>query len=681
MKRVTVILSAVVAMAMSADALGGERMTPELLWKLGRVSAPRPSPDGKHLLFEVTHSDLAKNSSNADVHVLDLASGETRRLTTFEKGDNEAAWSPDGTRVGFIASRDGTPQVWAMRIDGGEPVKLTSDPDGVANFLWSPDGTKLSYTKEVRVDPEVKDLYADLPLANARIIDELLYRHWDVWSEGKYSHLFVVDVAGGTPRDLMTGERFHTPDPPNGDRGEIAWSPDGKEICYTAKKVKDPARSTDTDLYVVALDTGVTRNVTEGRDGFDRNPAYSPDGKWIAFLSMARPKFEADRQAVMLLDRATGAITELSGGVDVSFNAVTWAPDSSRVYAEGVTRATGQVFSFDLAGTGKQLTTGRHDLVGLAVSPDGATLYAQRSTTERPHELVAFAATGADAAAMKTLTHVNDAIYATLDLPTVEERIVRTKDGKDLFCWVVKPPRFDATKKYPLITYCQGGPQSPVSQFFSTRWNLHLMAAMGYVVVAPNRRGCPSFGQAWTDAISLDWGGAAMQDYLDATDSMFTESYVDRKRAAAVGASFGGYSVYWLMGHDQDDRFCTMIAHCGMFNTESWYGTTEELWFAEWDVGPPYWTSAEAQRAFDACSPHRFAGNWDTPLLVIHGEKDFRVPISEGMQAFQAAQMKGIPSRFLCFPEAGHWVSKPQDSVLWQRIFFDWLDRSCKPER
>jgi dipeptidyl aminopeptidase/acylaminoacyl peptidase len=679
MMRTSLFVSVLALGALTADA--GETMTAELLWKLGRVSAPRPSPDGKHLLFEVTQYDLAKNSGNADVYVLELATGTSRRLTTFEKGDNEAAWSPDGSRVGFVSNRDGAAQVWAIPVNGGEAVKLTSDADGVANFWWSPDGKQLSYTKEVRVDPEVKDLYPDLPLANARVIDELLYRHWDVWSEGKYSHLFVVGADGANARDLMPGERFHTPDPPNGDRGEIAWSPDGKEICYTAKKVKDPARSTDTDLYVVTVADGVTRNVTEGRDGFDRNPTYSPDGKWIAFLSMPRPKFEADRQAVMLFERATGAIRELSGGVDVSFNALTWAPDSSGVYAEGVTRATGQVFFFDLAGKGEQRTTGRHDLVGVAISPDGQTLYAQRSTTERPYEIVAFPAAGADAAAMRALTHVNDAIYANLDLPTVEERIVRTKDAKELFCWVVKPPRFDATKKYPLITYCQGGPQSPVSQFFSTRWNLHLMAAMGYVVVAPNRRGCPSFGQEWTDAISGEWGGAAMQDYLDATDSMFTEAYVDRKRTAAVGASFGGYSVYWLMGHDQQDRFCTMIAHCGMFNTESWYGTTEELWFAEWDVGAPYWTGPEAQREFDACSPHRFVGAWDTPLLVIHGEKDFRVPISEGMQAFQAAQMKGIPSRFLCFPDAGHWVNKPQDSVLWQRIFFDWLDRFCKPER
>ncbi|MBL8768015.1 MAG: S9 family peptidase [Planctomycetes bacterium] len=679
MSRTTLFTSVVVALAASAPA--GELMTPELLWKLGRVTAPRPSPDGKHLLFEVTQFDLAKNSGNADVHVLDLATGESRRLTTFEKSDSDAVWSPDGSRIAFVSSRDGTPQIWAMRVDGGEAVKLTSDPDGVANILWSPDGAHFAYTKEVRVDPELKDLYADLPLANARVIDRLLYRHWDAWAEGKYSHLFVVGADGSGARDLMPGERCHTPDPPNGDRGELAWSPDGKELCYTAKKVANPARSTDTDLYVVSLETGATRNITEGRDGFDRNPAYSPDGKWIAFLSMARPTFEADRQAVMLFDRATGAIRELSGGVDVSFNAIAWAPDSSGIYAEGVTRATGQVFRFDLAGLGKQLTTGRHDLVGVAVSPDGSTLYAQRSTTERPYEIVAFPAAGADTASIRALTHVNDAIYANLDLPTVEERIVRTKDGKDLFCWVVKPPRFDASKKYPLITYCQGGPQSPVSQFFSTRWNLHLMAARGYVVVAPNRRGCPSFGQAWTDAISNDWGGGAMQDYIDATDSMFTEPYVDRKRTAAVGASFGGYSVYWLMGHDQDDRFCTMIAHCGMFNTESWYGTTEELWFAEWDVGPPYWTGPDAQKAFDACSPHRFVGQWDTPLLVIHGEKDFRVPISEGIQAFQAAQMKGIPSRFLCFPEAGHWVSKPQDSVLWQRIFFDWLDRYCTPAR
>lgn len=662
-----------------AAAPAGARMTPELLWQLGRVTAAEPSPDGKEIVFEVTQYDLAANAGNADLWLLELEDRSVRRLTTHAKADRGARWSPDGRTIGFLSARSGKTQVYALPRAGGEPIALTAVEAGVDNFAWSPDGTRISYTADVKLDRELSDLHPDLPKAEARIIDDLLYRHWTEWSDASWSHLFVQPAAGGKAVDLMEGERVDTPLAPLGGADEIAWAPDGSELCYTAKKVADPEASTDSDLYVVPAGGGPAVNVTAGMHGFDRSPLYSPDGRYIAWKSMERAGFEADRERLMLYDRGSKQIRELTAGFDQWVQDVVWAPDSKSLWFTAPVRGTRQLFAAPLAGPIRPLTEGRHDLTAIRASADGAFVIGLLSTMERPNEVVRVPAAGG---APERLTGVNDAHFAGLLLPAVEPRVVRTKDGNDLFCWVILPPEFDRTRRYPLLTYCQGGPQSPITQSFSFRWNFHLMAARGYVVVAPCRRGMPGFGQAWNDAISGDWGGLAMQDYLDATDSMFGEPYVDRKRAGAVGASFGGYSVYWLMGHDQpEDRFACMVAHCGIFNLESFAGTTEELWFSNFDLGPPYWTSAEAARAYALNSPHRFVDRWDTPLLVIHGEKDFRVPLGEGLQAFQAAQLRGVPSRFLCFPSEGHWVSGPQNSVLWQRVFFDWLDRFLLPAK
>jgi dipeptidyl aminopeptidase/acylaminoacyl peptidase len=661
--------------AMLAGHAAAEVLTAESMWKLARAGHPVVSPDGRTICFEVTRYDLAGNRGNADLHLLDLESGALRPLTSHEKSDSGAVFSPDGRRIAFVSARDGQAQAYAIPVDGGEATKLTNVKDGVANLSWSPDGKHLAFTSSVRVDAELKTIYPDLPLAEARLYDDLLFRHWDAWTDGTYSHLFVQPLAGGEPRDLMPGERCHTPLVPNGGAEEIAWSPDGAELCYTAKKGENRARSTDSDLYVVPLAGGPARCITEGLEGADRQPLYSPDGKFIAFLSLERPGFEADRARLMLHDRASGANRDLSSGFDHWVSSFCFAPDSSRLYFTSVVRGTSQIFTIDLEGNVQALTSGMHDLGAVAASRDGKTLYATRVSWLRPHELVKLSASGGE---ITPLTDLNGEAIGKLELPTVEERVVKASDGQDLHCFVIKPPGFDPTKKYPLLTYCQGGPQSPVSQFFSMRWNFHLMAARGYVVVAPNRRGLPGFGQAWNDAISRDWGGQAMRDYLTATDAMFAEPWIDRERAGAIGASFGGYSVYWLMGHDQEDRFQCMIAHCGLFNLESFYAATEELWFPDFDLGGPYWESAEIQAGYDRDSPHRYVGNWDTPLLVIHGDKDFRVPVTEGIQAFTAAKLRGVDSRFLWFPEEGHWISKPQNGVLWQRVFFDWLDRYLK---
>jgi dipeptidyl aminopeptidase/acylaminoacyl peptidase len=673
MIRTLVFVSALVA----APALGGELLTPDSLWRLARCGKPQISPDGKHLCFEVTRFDVTENKSNADLYVLDLATREMRRLTTSPKSDTNPRWSPDGKRIGFLSARDGDSQVHAIPVDGGEPQKLTAVTGGVSNFAWSPNGTHVSFTSSVKVDKNTKDIYPDLPKVDARLYDDLLYRHWDTWADGTYSHLFVQPL-GGEAVDLMKDERFDTPLVPTGGVEEIAWSHDGKELCYTAKKGENQARTTDADLYVVAVDGGAARCLTDGMDGNDRYPLYSPDGKWIAFQSMQRPGFEADRVRLMLFERATGAITELSRDFEHWVADMCWAPDSSSMYFCSVVRGAEQIFRIDLAGKWEALTAGVHNLEGVAASPDGRSLYATQASWLRPPEVVTLATSGG---AITRLTDVNADAYAKLDLPTVEERWVKASDGKDLHCWVIYPPHFDKTRKYPLLTYCQGGPQSPVSQFFSARWNFHLMAAQGYVVVAPNRRGLPGFGQAWNDAISKDWGGQAMRDYLSATDALVAEPYIDSKRVGAVGASFGGYSVYWLMGHNETDRFACMIAHCGLFNLESFYGGTEELWFPDFDLGGPYWESKEARAHYDANSPHRFVDQWHTPLLVIHGEKDYRVPVTEGIQAFTAARLRGIDAQFLYFPDEGHWISKPQNGIFWQRVFFRFLEQHLKPAK
>jgi len=412
--------------------------------------------------------------------------------------------------------------------------------------------------------------------------------------------------------------------------------------------------------------------------GYDQEPAYSPDGKWIAFLSMERAGFESDRSRVMLHDRKTGAITELTTGWDQSAHSITWSPDSAKLYVTSDTTSTTQIYELAAAGgEPRAITQGRYQFASPVVGPDSRRVYCLRQRTERPFEIVQLdpVATSVGTA----LTDVNGGVFAKLDLPKVEERWFDATDGKKIHSWVIYPPDFDPAKKWPMLLYCQGGPQSQVGQWFSYRWNFHLMAAQGYIVLAVNRRGLPGFSQAWNDEISRDWGGQAMRDLLSATDQMFAEPFVDRQHTGAIGASFGAYTIYWLMGHDQPNRFATMIAHDGIFNLESMYCSTEELFFVNWDLGGPYWKNPQIQRGYTEFSPHRFAGKWDTPLLVIHGGQDFRVPLEEGLQAFTAAQIQGVDSRFLYFPDEGHWVLSPQNGVVWHRVFFDWLGRYLQP--
>ncbi len=655
-----------------AAAQSADRMTPELLWKLGRVALEDVSPDGTMAVYGVTYFTLETNKSARDLYLVPVAGGTPKKLTAFEGSKENARFRPDGKRIGYL--RNGL--LWEMNPDGSDQLQVSDIEMGA--FLYRPDGKGILYVRDIQYDKAVKDVYPDLPLATGRIIDGLMYRHWKSWQDGAYSNVFWAAYENGCltgqPTNIM-GEPFDSPLAPMGGVEQLAWSPDGKTIAYTCKKLSGTAAavSTDSDIYLYDLSTGKTLNLTEGMDGYDMNPAFSPDGRFLAWNSMATPGYEADRNRIFLYDFSKKTKEELSVGQDREFEQPVWAKDGKTVYAVAGDRGTMQIFALDVA-TQKtaRLTTGVYNYDAIAVAGTDF-LVAARMSMSAPAELFRVRVKNGEAAA---LTNVNETKMAGIKLGEVRERTVRTTDGKDMLAWVIYPPDFDPGKKYPTLLYCQGGPQSAVSQSFSYRWNFQLMAANGYIVVAPNRRGTLTFGQQWTDAIAGDWGGQAIQDYLSAIDAVCQEPYVDAARLGAVGASYGGYSVYWLAGH-HNKRFKTFIAHCGLFNLESWYGTTEEVFFANHDLEGAYWQK-NTPESYLKFSPHRFVGNWDTPILVIHNELDFRVPIGEGIQAFQAAQLQGVPSRFLYFPDEGHWMSKPQNSVLWQRVFFEWLDKHLK---
>lgn len=672
-----------------------QRMTPELLWKLGRLGEAVTSPDGNQVAYTVRRYELAEDKGHSDLFLINLADGKQTHVLKQWSSIGSLHWlaTKNGPRIFFEGTlappADANPddespsnQAWSLEPQTINATQLTSVEDGIANLKVAPGGVKLAFTLDVKMDPEPNEIYPDLPKADARIIDQLMYRHWNAWHDYKYSHLHVAtlgeDGVAGEAIDLMKGIKADCPVPPFGGTEQFAWSNDANEIAFTMKNVKNWEASTNSDVYLVPADgSAAPTNISENGEGYDNNPNYSPDGRYIAYNSMQRAGFESDRNRIILFDRATGASKELTAGLDQNANNPTWMPDSSALVFESERGGTDQLFKIEVEnGSTSPVSKGRFNWHILGMLDGGKTLLTSRTNMLRPAEIHSLSmADGTN----RALTGINDEIYANLELPQIEERFVEATDGEKIHCWVIHPPDFDpkADKKWPMLTYCQGGPQGQIGQWFSYRWNFHLMAAKGYVVLAPNRRGLPGFGRQWNDQISGDWGGQAMKDILSATDNMTAEDYIDADRVGAVGASFGGYTVYWLMGKHRD-RFCSMIAHCGVFNLESMYGATEELFFVNWDLGGPYWKSDELLAKYQEFSPHRFVGNWNTPLLVIHGQKDFRVPVTQGMEAFTAAQVQNVPSRFLYFPNEGHWVMKPQNGVLWHRVFFDWLDRFCK---
>lgn len=649
-----------------------DTLTPEILWSLGKIGGTKLSPNGKYVTYTVTYYNIEDNKSSSDIYSIPVNGGSSIKLTDTSEKESNVIWRPDGKKIGYITSKSGDMQIWEMSPDGSENKQISNINGGISNFKYSPKGDKIIYIKSVKLDRDIHDLFPDLPLANARLETDLMYRHWDEWHDYSYDHVFISDYKKGkigNGKDILEDEKFDI-----GGFGQMALSPDGKFIAYSCKKLtgKDFAVSTNTDIYLFDIKNRITTNLTESMMGYDRNPVFSPDGKSVMWSSMERDGYEADRNRIFLMNLKTGLIEELSAGLDRNCDSPQWSKDWKTIYFSSPEKGTFQLYSIDVVTkTLKQITSGQHNYYSFI--PSGDHIIAIKASMSTPHELYKIdISNGNDVA----LTDINKEIIDNIKMGNVKERWIKTSDGKDMLVWMIYPPDFDSNKKYPALLYCQGGPQGTVSQFWSTRWNFQLMAANNYIIVAPNRRGLPSFGQEWNEQISGDWGGQAMKDLLSAIDDVKKETYVDENRLGAVGASFGGYSVFWLAGN-HDKRFKAFISHDGIFNLESWYNTTEEMFFANWDLKGSFWNENRS-KTWDTDSPHQYIANWDTPILVIHGGKDFRVPEAESMQAFQAAQLQNIPSQFLYFPEENHWVLTPQNGILWQRVFFEWLDQWLK---
>ncbi len=657
-----------------------QKMTPEILWKLGRLGSGMITPDGKNVIYSVSTYNMNANKAESNLFMAPVNGGPVQPLTN-EPGNK------DVLKVDKVTGRvtywyDG--HIWQMNADGSNLTMLTADAkDDLDNIRISPDGTKIMYTRNVQVQKILgKDLYPDMPKTSAYVFTDLNYRHWDTWQNGKNSHVFVADYDNGkisNEKDIMHGEAFDVPQKPAGGLEDLIFSRDSKQIIYVCKKKagKAYALSTNTDLYCYTIATDETKNITPGMMGYDTQPAFSNNNTHIAWLSMKEDGYEADKNDIIIKDLKTGVNINLTAKWDETVESFIFSNDDSKIYFTAVYHGTAQLFSIDLKNnsTGsaqaiKQITKGQWDISGI-IGQTGNNLLVTRMDMNHANEIYNVdPATGN----MLQISDINNIIYDHITASKIEERHIKTTDGKDMLAWVIYPPNFDPQKKYPTLLYCQGGPQAALSQYYSFRWNFQLMAAQGYIVIAPNRRGMPGHGVEWNRAISGDWGGQPLQDYLSAIDDIAKEPFVDKERLGCVGASYGGYSVYMLAGM-HNGRFKTFIAHDGLFDLKSWYGTTEELWFANKDIGGNYWDKAngKAQKSYLKFNPSSAVDKWNTPILIIQGGKDYRVPIEQGLQAFQAAQLRGIKSKLLYLPDENHWVLKPQNAIVWQREFFDWL--------
>lgn len=629
MKKITLLCLSLAAFSVQAQS---HVMTPETLWELGRVSPVKVSDDNKTLYYSVTTPNIADN-------------------------DFETSY-------------------YQIGIDGKGVKKLTEDNPILKNKKKSPDGKYSLSHEAVKVNKVLgSDYYEDLNKSDVYIFDGLDYRHWDTWNEGTYNHVILTNEQTQEKTDLLEGEPYYSPQKPFGGSSDYIFSPDGKKVIYVAKKEEGTAYalSTNSDLYEYDIQTGNTKNLTESNKGYDTNPSFSPNGH-LTWLQMKRNGYEADKNDIIV--RFNDYDMNLTAQWDGTVNSYVWSKDGRKVYFTAPVDGTTQLFEVNFPGmtkiavTVRQITKGDFDVTGIVEITNNQAILT-RTDYNTATEIYHYDLNNDN---WRKITSVNDAVYANIAKSKVEKRFIETTDGKQMLTWVIYPPNFDPNKKYPTLLYCQGGPQSPVSQFYSFRWNFQVMAAQGYIIVAPNRRGLPGFGVEWNEAISKDWAGQPMKDYLSAIDEVSKENYVDNDRIGAIGASYGGYSVFYLAGiHEK--RFKTFIAHCGVFNLESMYGTTEEVFFPNWDTGGAYWdlNNQDAQRAYNEFNPKNNVGNWDTPILVIHGGKDYRVPIGQGQEAFQAAQLQGIKSRFVYLPEENHWVLSPQNALIWQGEFFRWL--------
>ncbi|MCR4665656.1 MAG: S9 family peptidase [Paludibacteraceae bacterium] len=705
MKKVKIIFMALIALMSAACSkepqgevkqpitkpqitIDGGRLTAEALWAMGRIGEVEVDIETGWIAYTVSYYSVSENRSTTWVRI---AAEENGRLKTMDEfvGNSPAWWGNSGT-LAYL--RDGKLYI----RQNGQDLAASGYDKEIEGFLLSPYRDKILLNSAVKTVKTTADKYPDLPLASGRVIDDLMYKHWDEWVETspqpflaemktKYNKgelIMSLEISNAT--NILEGTAYESPMRPFGGVEQWSWSPDGKQIAYTCRKKTgmEYAVSTNSDIYLHNIETGEETNMTEGNGGYDLNPAYSPDGEKIAWLSMERDGYESDETHLMVYDLNTGQKTFLSEKMGTAISDFYWH-DNEHIILSAVWHGTEMLYRLDMEGNVECLTEGQYDFVPVKtyaeMAPEETMTYCLRHSMCEANEIYKVHVDVTGEKKTEQLTYENQNIYDQITMGTVVPRWQKTTDGKEMLTWIILPPDFDETKKYPALLYCEGGPQSPVSQFWSYRWNFMMMSANDYVIVAPNRRGLPGFGKEWNEEISGDYGGQCMKDYFTAIDEACDSlPYIDRDRLGCVGASFGGFSVYWIAGH-HNKRFKAFIAHDGIFNMEMQYLETEEKWFANWDMGGAYWEkdNAVAQRTFEN-SPHRFVDKWDTPILCIHSERDYRILANQGMAAFDAAKMRGIPAELLIYPDENHWVLKPQNGILWQRTFFGWLDRWLK---
>lgn len=672
MKRLLIVLlfASVAANAQSV-------MTPELLWSLKRVGISDVGNKGRTVYYSARQYDWKTEKSSTKHYAVNIANGEKTEITSDGKQIIQR------TKNGWYATDSNT--LYISKNNGKSWQNAWVGIAGFNNIKVSPDGYYMAYSKDVPVKKMLgKDIYPDLPKTTVQIYEDLNYRHWDTWEDGMYEHVFVMSLEDGESRDLIAGMPFDVPQKPFGGGEDFVWTPDSKGLLYVCKKKfgKEYAISTNTDIYHYDLTNSTTVNLTAGMMGYDMAPSFSPDGKRLAWTSMRRDGYEADKNDIYVMDwNSQGYKRNITSAWNETVSEYAWANNSSTIYYSAAYRGTKQLFKVEVPQSlltknipvVKQVTRGTFDVSGISGQAANGELITTRKDMNHAPEVYAI---NPDNGNMRALTMENEELYSKIGMSKTELRMMTTKSGEQMGVWVIYPPNFNPMQKYPTLLYCQGGPQSALSQFYSYRWNFQLMAANGYIIVAPNRHGMPGWGTEWNESISKDWGGKPMEDYLTAIDEMAKEPYVDQDRLGCIGASYGGYSVFMLAGLHQN-RFKTFIAHDGLFDLKSWYGTTEELWFANFDIGGTYWDKPLAT-TYLKYDPSRYVDRWNTPILIIQGGLDFRVGIEQGLEAFQAAQLRGVKSKLLYFPNENHWVLHAQNGIAWHREFFSWLDETLK---
>ena len=697
MKKITIILAAVMLLMAGCKqkeepeniigrpsvSVQNGRFTPELMWKLGKMGEYALSPDGKQIAYTTTFYDMSQNKGNAEVYLIPTeGKAQPIRLTNTSQSEFNPIWV-DASTLLFARGND----IVSMNVNNKSEKVLATVEGGLEGFKVSPNGDQILYISDLPVQrpDEINNLYAGLDQTTGRINEDLMYRHWDNWVD-EFPHIFLAPLSDNKVDlekaiDVIGNNAFECPMRPWGGIEQFNFSPDGKTIAYTCRKKtgKDYSLSTNSDIYLYNIATGETANLSEGIMGYDQNPVFSHDGKKLAWESMEHDGYESDKLRLMVYDFATGTKTDYTEAFDYGVSSINWTDDDAQILAVVMYRGTNEVFAFDVNSKAiRQVTKDCHDINGFTLH--GEDIYANEVSMQHPAEIYHYTVNDTNQQGTQ-LTQINTEVLSLIKMGRTEPYWIPTVDGKEMLVWLIYPYDYDSTKTYPALLFCEGGPQSMVSQFWSTRWNFEVMSGAGYFVIAPNRRGCPGFGTAWCEEISGDYGGLCMKDYMTATD-YFAQNMpqIDPERIGACGASFGAYSIYWLAGHNENHRFKAFLAHNGMFNFEQQCLETEEYWFTNWDLGGPYWEKNAKTAHSYANSPHLFVDKWNTPICVVHSEFDFRIVASQGMAAYNAAKLRGLDARYLYFPDENHWVLKPQNSLLWHRNFIDWFDKYLKSE-